>query len=172
MPSSQLSQCLHCKCLFKGDRGITIHRMSNSVCLKGYLKVQECASRKSSMSRHSKRRHTSGCSPRSKKQTRQGEMPKTQVRDNNRSSDEDSNQSCISFNFTNNDDHHDSSSCNEQDDNLSSTISGSKQTTVSPRDQSNGVIQHDEEQSNILDGSHNIAPNNKNVLPDDSLLEM
>lgn len=100
-------------------------------------------------------------------------MPKTQFRDNSRSSDEDSNQSCISFNFTNNDDHHDSSSCNEQDDNLSSTISGSKQTTVSPHDQANGIIQHDEEQSNILDGSHDVAPdNNTNVLPDDSLLEM
>ena len=99
-------------------------------------------------------------------------MSNTQGRDNNISSDEESNQSCISFNFTNNDDHHDISSCNEQHDNLSSTISGSKQTTVSPHDQSNGVIQHDEEQSNIFDGSHNVAPNNNNVLPDDSLLEM
>ena len=41
MPASALVPCHHCKCYFRGERGLKVHRMSQTVCHEAHLQIQK-----------------------------------------------------------------------------------------------------------------------------------
>ena len=55
MPSTA-SQCLNCKYLFKGRRGLKIHHALKNECLDAYLRIQKHVSRKPTTSKKLQRK--------------------------------------------------------------------------------------------------------------------
>jgi hypothetical protein len=104
--SCNTSQCLHCKCLFKGERGLKIHRTLKIECLDAYLKSQKHFSRKTPST--SKQIPTPAtkiqATKRSKKQRQQESKSQNTTNKFEEDDSSDDSRSFVSFNFPNDND--------------------------------------------------------------------
>ena len=104
--SCKASQCLHCKCLFKGERGLRIHRTLKIECLDAYLESQKCVSRKTPpTSKQIPAPVTKIQATKRSKKQRQQKSKSLNSRSNEVEEDSsDDSRSFVSFNFPNDND--------------------------------------------------------------------